>query len=107
MNKKETPQHHPATTDEAGENSVHDLNDDNDFGKCIIFLDQPFREKKKNSHCGSDFPYTVTVSKVLRWLLPSMERLIQSTDEMSKSFLTRFLSSSSTKPTKNSSAVSG
>lgn len=47
MNKKETPQHHPATTDEAGENSVHDLNDDNDFGKCIIFLDQPFREKKK------------------------------------------------------------
>lgn len=46
MNKQETPQHHPATTEEAGENSVNDLNGDNDFGKCIIFLDPPFRGKK-------------------------------------------------------------
>lgn len=36
VNKQENPQHHPATTDDSGEISVHDLNENNDFGKCII-----------------------------------------------------------------------
>lgn len=35
MNKQDTPQHHPATADDAGEISVHEIN--NNFGKCIIF----------------------------------------------------------------------